>query len=96
MSKLKFDGTNLKDGSKVLANVKGHDIRKESGSTVIGNIKDKHIRQGSGSTVLFNLSGDDIRQGSGSTKIATMKDVDAAIEGPGKELKAALWLLCCR
>jgi len=96
MSKLKFDGTHLKDGSKTIANVNGNNIRKENGSTVIGNISGNNIRQGSGSTVLFNLSGDDIRQGSGSTKIATMKDVDASIEGPGKALKAALWVLCCR
>jgi hypothetical protein len=38
----------------------------------------------------------DIRQGSGSTRIATMKDVDSAIEGPGKITKAALWFYFVR
>jgi hypothetical protein len=25
-----------------------------------------------------------------------MKDVDRAIDGPGRMVKAALWVLCCR
>ncbi len=96
MAKYKFDGTNLKDGGKTIANVKGNNIRKGTGSHVIGNIRGDHIRQGSGSSVIFNVRGDDIRQGSGSSKIATMKDVEKAIDGPGKIVKAALWVLCCR
>jgi len=96
MTKYKFDGTNLKDGSKTIANVKGNDIRKDTGATVIGNIKGDDIRQKTGATVLFNLKGDDIRQGTGASKIATMKDVDKVIDGPGKVVKAALWVLCCR
>ena len=96
MAKYKFDGTYLKDGSKVLANVKGSDIREGNGSIIIGNVKGDDIRQKNGSTVIFNIRGDDIRHGNGSSKIATMKDVDKEIEGPGKVVKAALWLLCCR
>lgn len=96
MAKFKFDGTNLKDGLKVIANVKGNEIREGSGFKVIANVKDNKIHQGTGFTVIFNIQGDEIRQGSGFTKIATMKDVDSAIEGPGKTLKAALWLVCCR
>ncbi|MGA7578146.1 MAG: hypothetical protein ACLQUW_02550 [Desulfobaccales bacterium] len=79
MAKYKFDGTYLKDGSTVLANVKGNEIREGRGTAVMGNIK-----------------GDDIRQGNGTSKIATMKDVDKEIDGPGRVIKAALWLLCCR
>lgn len=96
MAKYKFDGTNLKDGSKMIANVKGNDIRQGNGSTVIGNIKGDAIREKNGSTVIFNIKGDDIRQGNGSTKIATMNNVNDDIEGPGKVVKAALWVLCCR
>ena len=96
MSKLKFDGKNLKEGSTVIANISGNNIRSGNGSTVVGNISGDNIRQGNGSTVLFNISGDNIRQGNGSTIIAKMKDVDADIEGPGKTFKAALWVLCCR
>lgn len=96
MASYKFDGTNLKEGSKIIANVKGNDIREGNGSRVIGNIKGDDIHEANRSKVIFNIKGDDIRQGSGSSKIATMKDVDKAIDGPGKVLKAALWVLCCR
>lgn len=98
MSKYKFDGIVLKDGSKTIATVKGDKIHEGAGSKVIANIRGDCIRQESGSTVLFSVHGDDIRQGSssGSPKVATMKDVDKAIEGPGKVVKAALWLFFCR
>ena len=97
MSKYKFDGIVLKDGSKVIATVKGDKIHEGTTSKVIANIRDDRIRQGSGSTVLFNIHGDDISQGTSlGSKVATMKDVDKAIEGPGKVVKAALWLLFCR
>ena len=96
MAKLKFDGKSLKDGSKTIANVSGTNIREGSGSKTVANISGNNIREGSGSKVLFNVSGDDIRQGSGSSKMATMKDVDAQIDGPGKIVKAALWAYYCR
>ncbi len=96
MSHYTFDGTALKIGSRMIANIKGNEIREGNGSRVIGNVKGDDIRQGNGSTTLFNIRGDDIRQGNGSTRIATMRDVDAVISGPGKIIKAALWLLLCR
>ena len=74
----------------------GDKIRKGNGGTVIGNISGSKIRKGSGGTVLFNVSGDNISQGNGGAKIATMKDVDKAIDGPGRMVKAALWVLCVR
>lgn len=95
-TKYKFDGTNLKDGVKVVANIKGNDIREGSGVKVIANIKGDDIREGSGVKVMANIKGDDIRQGSGVSKIATMKDVEKVIEGPGKVVKAALWFYFCR
>lgn len=96
MAKYKFDGKNLKEGSRTIANVQGDNIREGNGVKVIGNIKGDNIRQGNGVTVLFNVKGDNIRQGNGVTKLATMDDVDDDIDGPGKVVKAALWLLCCR
>lgn len=96
MSQYKFDGTSLKEGSWVIANVKGNDIREGNGSHIIGNVKGDDVRHGNGSTILFNIRGDDIRQGNGSSRIATMRDVEAVIDGPGKVIKAALWLLLCR
>lgn len=96
MATYTFDGTKLKKGSNIIANIRDNDIRKGDGSAVIGNMKGDDIRQGSGSTVIFNIKDDEIRQGTGSTKVASMKDVDNAIDGPGKNFRAALWLLCCR
>lgn len=96
MANYRFDGTTLKEGGKTIANVKGNDIREGAGGHVIGNIKGDAIRQGSGGTIIFNVKGDDIRQGSGGSRIGTMKEVDKAIDGPGKTVKAALWVLCCR
>jgi len=95
-TKYKFDGTNLKDGVKVIANVKGNDIREGSGIKVIANMKGDDIRDGSGIKVMANVRGDDIRQATGLTKIATMKDVEKVIDGPGKVVKAALWFYFCR
>ena len=96
MAQYKFDGRYLKEGGKTIANVKGDKIRKGTSTNVIGNIKGDMIRKGSGTTPLFNLRGDNIRRGSGTTKLATMKDVDKAIDGPGKIVKAALWALCTK
>ena len=96
MSSYKFDGKKLKRGGTTVANVSGTRIRKGSGSSAICNIRDDNIRDGSGSSTKFNLRGDDIRSGSGSSKIATMKDVDKDIDGPGRVVKAALWLYFVR
>ena len=96
MAKFKFDGQYLKDGSSVVANVKGDHIRKDRGSTVVANLKDDHIRDGRGSTVIANLKGEDIRKERGSTRIARMRDVDGDIDGPGRLVKAALWLYFVR
>ena len=96
MAKFKFDGQYLKDGSRVVANVKGYHIRKDRGSTVVANLKDDHIRDGRGSTVIANLKGEDIRKERGSTRIARMRDVDGDIDGPGRLVKAALWLYFVR
>lgn len=96
MSSYKFDGTLLKQSGRTIANVSGDRIREGSGSKVVANVRSNQIRQGSGGSVAFNVRGDNICQSSGSTRIATMKDVNRAIDGPGKVTKAALWLFFCR
>ncbi len=96
MADYKFDGEKLKHRGTTVANVRGDNIRKGSGSTTVANVRGDDIRSGSGSTKLANLRGDDIRQGSGSSKIGTMRDVDNAIDGPGRVVKAALWLMFVR
>ena len=92
MAKYKFDGDKLKLGSKIIANVKGDKIRNGNTSSIIANIKGDKIRDKNGSSTMFNLRGNDIRKGNGSSRIATMREVDGAIDGPGGITKAALWL----
>ena len=46
--------------------------------------------------MIANLKGDDIRKDRGSTRIARMRDVDGDIDGPGRLVKAALWLYFVR
>lgn len=91
MSKFKFDGKHLKSGGRTIANVSGNKIRKGTGSSTVANIRDDKVRSGTGSSVIMNVRGDDIRQGSGSTRIARMRDVHNAIDGPGGITLAALW-----
>ena len=58
---IKFDGTNVKNGSKVVANMKSSDQLRDgssSGGKVLGNIKSRdQIRDGSssGGKVLCNV-----------------------------------------
>ncbi len=92
MSQLKFDGVRLKDGGSTIANVRGDKICSGSGSSVACNVRGDKICEGSGSSTAFNVRGDNICEGSGSSRIATMKDVDKAISGPGHVIKAALWV----
>lgn len=96
MGGYKFDGKNLKDGIKIIANVSGNSIREGSGVKTIMNISGDNIREGSGVKTIANVHGEDVRLGSGVSKIGTMKEVDKSIEGPGKVIKAALWFYFCR
>jgi len=92
---MKFDGSNLKDGSKKLANLRGDRIYDGSGSSkCLVNIRNDKIYEGSGnSKCIANLRRDKLYEGSGNSRtIATMKDIDKAIDGPGGLTKAALWI----
>ena len=97
---LKFDGTKLVDGSKVLANVRGDKIYEGSGPyKVLANVRGDKIYEGSGPfKALANVKGDKIYEGSGPYKTLTnMKDaakkLGSTSQGP---LTAALWYLFCR
>ena len=82
---IKFDGTNVKNGSKVVANMKSGDQLRDgssSGGKVLGNIKSRdQIRDGSssGGKVLCNVKdGKNIRDGSSSGGRTLIKISDAA------------------
>ncbi len=91
MGNYKFDGKYLKHNGKTIANVKDDKIREGTGSKVVANIRDDKFREKTGSKVLINLRGSDVRLGSGSSRIASMKDIEKAIDGHGGATLAALW-----
>lgn len=96
MARIKFDGKYLKRGSSAIANVRKDKICKGLGSNATCNIRGEKICDGLGSNASFNVKGKDIRRGNTSSKIASMKEVDKAIDGPGHIVKAALWLYFVR
>jgi hypothetical protein len=99
MATCKFDGSKLKMGSKVVANVRADKIYEGSGaSKCLGNIRGDRIYLGSGASKCFaNVRGDKIYEGSSSSKkIGALKDAQSAIDGPGGITIAALWVLCVK
>ncbi len=91
---MKFDGSKLKDGSKVVANVRGDKVYDGSGSSkTLVNVRGDKIYASYGSSkCIANVRNRYLYEGSGSSKkITTMKDIDKAIDGPGGTIKAALW-----
>ena len=77
-AKYKFDGTKF---------------TAKNNSTVIANVRRDRICDGtSSSRVVANISSGNLCSKTGSSKICKMRDVHNEIEGPGEEIKAALWL----
>ena len=81
---IKFDGTNVKNGSKVVANMSGDQLRDgfSSGGKVLGNIiSQDQIKEGfsSGGKTLCNVKdGKNIRDGFSSGGRTLIKISDAA------------------
>ena len=82
---IKFDGTFVKNGSRVVANMKRNDELKEgssSGGKTLGNIKRRdEVKLGSssgGKTVCNVKDGRNIREGSSSGGRSLVKISDAA------------------
>ena len=74
---MKFDGKNLKDGSRTIANVRGDKIYEgSSNSKCLANVRSGKLYEGP----------------SNSRTLTTMKDIDKAIDGTGGTTKAALWI----
>ena len=74
---MKFDGKNLKDGSRTIANVRGDRIYEGSStSKCLANVRSGKLYEGSTT----------------SRTLTTMKDIDKAIDGTGGTTKAALWI----
>ena len=92
---MKFDGKNLKDGSRTIANVRGDRIYEGSStSKTLVNIRGDRIYEGSStSKCLANVRSGKLYEGSSTSRtLTTMKDIDKAIDGTGGTTKAALWI----
>ena len=77
-AKYKFDGTKF---------------TAKNSSTVIANVRGDRICDGtSSSRVVANIRSGNLCSKTLSSKICKMRDVHNEIEGPGEEIKAALWL----
>ena len=76
-AKYKFDGTKF---------------TAKNNSTVIANVRGDKICDRTTSTVVANVRTGNLCSKTGSSKICKMRDVHNEIEGPGEEIKAALWL----
>ena len=93
-AKFKFDGDKLteKNRTTTIASVRGNKIFAKTSYTATANIRSSKIYDGNSSTkVIANLRSGNLCSGSGSSKICKMKDIHKVIEGPGDEVKAALW-----
>tara|TARA_B110000008_G_scaffold269361_1_gene298507 strand:- start:347 stop:649 length:303 start_codon:yes stop_codon:yes gene_type:complete len=92
--KYSFDGEKLteKNRTTTIASVRGNKIFAKTSYAATANIRSSKIYDGNSSTkVIANLRSGNICSGSGSSKICKMKDIHKLIEGPGDEVKAALW-----
>ena len=93
-AKYKFDGSKLteKYKSTSIANVRGDKICDRHTSTVVANIRGDKICDRHTSTVVANVHSGNLCSKQTSSRICKMKDIHNEIEGPGEEIKAALWL----
>ena len=92
---MKFDGKNLKDGSRTIANVRGDKIYEGIvNSKCLVNVRGDKIYEGIGnSKCLANVRSGKLYEGIGNSRtLTTMKDIDKAIDGTGGTTKAALWI----
>ena len=93
-AKYTFDGDKLteKNRNTTLASVRGNKIFAKTSYTTTANIRGSKIYEGTSTAkVVANLRNGNLCSESGSSKICKMKDIHSVIEGPGEEVKAALW-----
>ncbi len=93
-AKFKFDGDKLteKNRTTTIASVRGNKIFAKTSYTTTANIRGSKICDGNSSTkVVANVRSGNLCSENGSSRICKMRDIHNEIEGPGEEIKAALW-----
>ena len=71
----------------------GSKLTEKYKSTVIANVRGDKICDRHTSTVVANVRNGYLCSKNSSSRICKMRDVHNEIEGPGEEIKAALWFL---
>ena len=93
-AKFKFDGDKLteKNRTTTIASVRGNKIFAKTSYTVTANIRSSKIYDGNSTAkVVANVRSGYLCSENSSSKICRMRDIHKEIEGPGEEIKAALW-----
>jgi|TARA_B100001105_G_scaffold154034_1_gene123638 hypothetical protein len=93
-AKYTFDGDKLteKNRTTTIASVRGNKICAKTSYTATANVRGSKICDGNSSTkVVANVRSGYLCSDNGSSRICKMRDIDNDIEGPGQEIKAALW-----
>ena len=93
-AKYTFDGDKLteKNRTTTIASVRGNKICAKTSSTATANVRGSKIYDGNSTAkVVANIRSGYLCSDNGSSRICKMRDIDNDIEGPGQEIKAALW-----
>ena len=93
-AKFKFDGDKLteKNRTTTIATVRRDKIYAKTSYTTTANVGGSKIYVGNSTAkVVANIRSGYLCSENSSSKICKMKDIHKEIEGPGEEIKAALW-----
>ena len=93
-AKFKFDGDKLteKNRSTAIASVRGNKVFAKTSYTTTANVRGSKIYDVNSTVkVVANVRSGYLCSDNGSSRICKMRDIDNDIEGPGEEIKAALW-----
>ena len=93
-AKFKFDGGKLteKNRTTTIATVRGNKIFAKTRYTATANVRGSKIYDGNSTAkVIANVRSGNLCSENGSSRICKMRDIHNEIEGPGEEIKAALW-----
>ena len=93
-AKFKFDGDKLteKNRTTTIATVRRDNIYAKKIYTTTANVRGSKIYDGNSTAkVVANVRSGNLCSDNGSSRICKMRDIHNEIEGPGEEIKAALW-----
>ena len=98
-AKFNFNGEKLteKNRSTTIATARGDKIFAKTSYSATANIKGSKIYDGNSTAkVVANVRNGYLCSENSSSKICKMRDIHNTIEGPGEEVKAALWFYFCK